>query len=413
MKLHVSQVYTITGFMISMANTTMFTTYAVYYIMTLGLNPFQLLMVGTVLELTVLIFEGITGVIADTYSRRTSVIIGMFVVGGAFVLKGSVIWLPMLSPMISLFIGLLIAEAIRGMGETFISGAHSAWIVDEVGEENVGRIFLRAKRLSLFGTLTGIALSVGLSTVATNLPYLIGGMIYLGVGVFLVFFMKETKFVRSARAADPSNWQNMKTMWLSGTKVISGNPLLLMILVVTLFSGASSEGYDRLWEAHLIKEVGFPLGNTLPISAWLGLIAVLSTCLSLFTMWIAEKRLDMGSQRVVFVGMFVLTAARMAALLSFGFSPNFAWALVSVLVLGAIRTLSAPIYDTWLNLNIDSKSRATVLSMMSQSDALGQTCGGPLVGWVGNRFSIRTSLVIAAVLLSPILVAFSRVLRKR
>jgi predicted MFS family arabinose efflux permease len=95
------------------------------------------------------------------------------------------------------------------------------------------------------------------------------------------------------------------------------------------------------------------------------------------------------------------------------FSSNFAWALSAVLLFDVVRTLSGPIYDTWLNLNIDSKSRATVLSMMSQSDALGQTAGGPFVGWIGSRFSIRASLVAAAVLLSPILAVYARVQHKR
>ncbi|GED18039.1 hypothetical protein TS65_30205 [Aneurinibacillus migulanus] len=128
---------------------------------------------------------------------------------------------------------------------------------------------------------------------------------------------------------------------------------------------------------------------------------------------LAEKRLDMGNERVVIVGMFVLTELRIAAILSFAFSPNFAWAIGSLLALGVIGTLSGPIYDTWLNLNIESKVHATVLLMMSQSDALGQTAGGPFVGWIGNRLSVRASLVVAAVLLSPILVVFGRVLRKR
>jgi sugar phosphate permease len=128
---------------------------------------------------------------------------------------------------------------------------------------------------------------------------------------------------------------------------------------------------------------------------------------------IAEKRLDIGNDRTVMGGMFVLTGLRITAILSFALSPNFVWAIVSVLAFGVIQTLSGPIYDTWLNLNIPSKTRATVLSMMSQSDALGQTAGGPLVGWIGNRLSVRASLVTASVLLMPILAAFGKALRRR
>lgn len=50
-----------------------------------------------------------------------------------------------------------VAECIRGVGETLISGADTAWIVDEVGEQHVGRLFLEGKRLSLRASLVTAA----------------------------------------------------------------------------------------------------------------------------------------------------------------------------------------------------------------------------------------------------------------
>ncbi|MCM3269116.1 hypothetical protein [Paenibacillus elgii] len=61
------------------------------------------------------------------------------------------------SPLISLFVWILIAECIRGVGETLISGADTAWIVDEVGEQSVGHLFLEGKRLSLRASLVTAA----------------------------------------------------------------------------------------------------------------------------------------------------------------------------------------------------------------------------------------------------------------
>ncbi|NQX69171.1 MFS transporter [Paenibacillus alba] len=408
-----SRIYTLMKWMTSLANATMFTTYAVYQVIAMGLNPLQLLLVGMVLEVTVLVFEGITGVIADTYSRRLSVIVGMFVLGSGFVLEGSAMWLGSEVSLLSAFMWLLLSQVIFGLGATFVSGADTAWIVDEVGEEHAGTIFMRAGRIGLSATLLGIALSVGLSALAPNLPYVIGGFIYLLLGVILLVYMKETKFTKPQPSAGASNWHRLTSTWLSGAKVIRSQPVLLMIVIVTLFSGAASEGYDRLWQAHLITDIGFPNSLALSAAVWFGTIALLSTLLSLGVMAFAEKRLNMGNEQVVLRGMFVLTLARIGAIVSIALAPNFVWALVSVLFFEAVRTLSGPIYDTWLNLNIESRSRATVLSMMSQSDALGQTAGGPLVGWVGKRFSLRTSLVAAAVLLVPILGVYGRTLRNR
>jgi predicted MFS family arabinose efflux permease len=116
----------------------------------------------------------------------------------------------------------------------------------------------------------------------------------------------------------------------------------------------------------------------------------------------------MSSERIVFRSMIVLTAARIVAVLGVALSSGFVWMLVAVLFFEIVRTLSGPIYDTWLNLNIESKSRATVLSMMSQTDAIGQTAGGPFIGWIGHRYSMRAALVTAAVLLAPVLAVYAR-----
>ncbi|MEF3307863.1 MFS transporter [Paenibacillus sp. GYB004] len=413
MTVRASQVYILMEFVSSLANTIMFTTYALYYITTLGLNPFELLLVGMVLELTVLIFEGITGVVADTYSRRLSVIAGMFALGVGFALQGVIPWLDALGLAVPAIAWLLFSQVVSGVGYTFISGANKAWITDEIGEERVGRLFLRANRLSLVATLIGIPVSVGLSVAGTHLPYLTGGLLYIGLGLFLILRMKETGFVRPEREGPASPLREMTSTWIAGAKAVRGQPILLMMVAVTVFGGAASEGYDRLWEAHLITGIGFPASPSMPMAVWFGIISALIAFLSLFVVRFAEKRLDVSNKRVVLVGMLVLTGLRIVAIASFALAPNFAWALGSLLAVGIIGTLSGPIYDTWLSLNIESKVRATVLSMLGQADALGQTGGGPLVGWVGHRFTVRASLLVAAALLSPILVVFTRALRKR
>ena len=50
----------------------------VYHLEVLQLDAFQLVLVGTVLETSCFLFEIPTGVVADLYSRRRSVLIGMF-----------------------------------------------------------------------------------------------------------------------------------------------------------------------------------------------------------------------------------------------------------------------------------------------------------------------------------------------
>ena len=58
------------------ALSTVFTVNLVYQVQQVGLNPLQLVLIGTALELTAFLMEIPTGVVADVYSRRLSVILG-------------------------------------------------------------------------------------------------------------------------------------------------------------------------------------------------------------------------------------------------------------------------------------------------------------------------------------------------
>ena len=56
----------------------------VYHLEVVQLDAFQLVLVGTVLETSCFLFEIPTGVVSDLYSRRRSVLIGMFLYGLGF-----------------------------------------------------------------------------------------------------------------------------------------------------------------------------------------------------------------------------------------------------------------------------------------------------------------------------------------
>ena len=60
----------------------------VYHLEVVQLDAFQLVLVGTVLETSCFLFEIPTGVVADLYSRRRSVLIGMFLYGLGFLMGG-------------------------------------------------------------------------------------------------------------------------------------------------------------------------------------------------------------------------------------------------------------------------------------------------------------------------------------
>jgi hypothetical protein len=49
--------------------------------------------------------------------------------------------------------------------------------------------------------------------------------------------------------------------------------------------------------------------------------------------------------------------------------------------------------------------------MLSQVEALGEVCGGPLPGLIGTLHTVRTALVSAAMVLLPVLPRYGQALR--
>ena len=95
----------------------------VYFVQEVGMDPLQLVLAGTFMEIAYFVFEVPTGVVADSYSRRASVIVAQVIMGIAFVATGLLASIPLI----------LAAAALMGFGWTFKSGAIDAWLADEVG----------------------------------------------------------------------------------------------------------------------------------------------------------------------------------------------------------------------------------------------------------------------------------------
>src|SRR5713226_7146608 len=82
-------VYLIFSGLFSLSFSTIVTVNLVYQVEVAKLNPLQLVLVGTTLEIVAFLCQVPTGVLADLYSRRLSVILGIFVFGLGFILEGS------------------------------------------------------------------------------------------------------------------------------------------------------------------------------------------------------------------------------------------------------------------------------------------------------------------------------------
>ena len=369
---------------------------SVYRLQTAGLSPFQLVLIGTVLELSVFIFEVPTGIVADLYSRRRSVVIGMFLIGAGFVLEG----------LLPVFATMLVAQVIWGVGATFESGATEAWIADELGAERVGAAYLRAVQVGQLASLGGIAVAVALGSIYLGLPLVVGGVGFFMVGMFLLRFMREHGFSPADRTAHPL--AAMGETLQKGLTLVRRNSTLLTILVITGILGASSETFDRLWEARVLR-LGLPGLGALPDIAWFGLISAGAMLLAVLATEGVRRYTD-RSPRFTVKLLASISTLLMLSVIGFGLAGNFAVALAFYWTSYLLRRVNAPLFAAWLNGYLEPQTRATVFSLNSQTDALGQIAGGPLLGLVAN-VSLRGAFGAAGVLLLPAVLLYLRLLK--
>lgn len=374
-----------------------FTINLVYQAEVVGLTPLQLVLVGTTLETVAFLFEIPTGIVADLYSRRLSVIIGFFLIGVAFAVEGG----------LPFFWAVLLNQVIWGIGVTFTSGALEAWIVDEVGEERMGKTLMRGAQIGKIGGIAGIVLSVALGSITLALPVFVGGALFVVLAVFLVLVMPETGFQPTPRG-ERTNWQSMANTVRESARLVRLRPILLTFLAISLVIGLYSEGFDRLWRAHLTSNFALPaLGSLNPV-VWFGIISVVGMLLSTVTTEIVRRRLNTQNQSAVarlLIGSF---GTMVTALLVFALAGNVWVALIAVWIADTMRGTAEPIVSTWSNQNIDSGVRATMLSSIGQLNAVGQIGGGPLVGVIGNTLGLRAALSASALLLAPVVWLIAR-----
>ncbi len=385
------------GFFFALA----FTVNLVYQYTVAGLDPLQLVLVGTVLEATAFFCEVPTGVVADTYSRRLSVIVGFCLLGVSLVLQG-------LAPT---FAAILLSQVIGGVGYTFISGASDAWLADEVGETAAAPLYLRGAQIGQVGSLLGAFASVGLASVRLALPIVVAGVALVGLAFFLPLLMPERGFAPTPRA-DRGSFRKLARTFGTGLGVVRASPILLTILAVIVFRGASSEAFDRLWQAHFVENLPFPaLGRLEPV-VWFGIIAAAAKVLSLGSTEFVRRRVDTSAPGGAARALFIINAVLIAATIGLGLAGNFALAVAAYLVATICRTTSYPVYTAWINQQVEPRVRATVLSMTAQADAFGQIAGGPALGAVGAAVSLRAAITAAGVVLVPALPLLARTRRR-
>lgn len=377
--------YHLVRFIFSFATTMVFTINILYHIQGAKLAPWQLIIVGMCLEVTCFLFEIPTGIIADRYSRKLSVILGFVLIGIGFIVEGSFPY----------FITIAIAQVIWGCGFTCVSGALDAWVIDETGKEE---IYISGSKYATIGQFLGIIGSVVLAQVTLKLPIVVGGILLVGLGGGLVFLMTEKPYKKNTESIEGNYFvEAIKSIF----QTIKVSHVLMMLFIITFIFGLYSEGFDRLWGAYILQTETFMNANATYL---FGGVSAVIACIGFFIFDKIEACAEHTSIKRVNSSLILLCCIVTGSLFVMSVTKNAYTLIVLVIIINLSRSIIEPFETIWFNqLITDSSTRASILSLRGQMGAFGQIGSGMLMGVFSVVFPMRFIFALSAIIFSPVI----------
>lgn len=378
------------------------TTTLLYQQDVVGLTPFQMVFLGTVAEIVIFTCEIPTGVVADTISRKLSVVLGLLIVGLGFVLQG----------LVPQYWALVIGMMGWGLGETFLSGAREAWVADEIRVEDPDFpafiAFLRGSQFGHLGSFIGIWCSVLVARSGLQWPTLAGGVGLVFVATSTALLMPERGFHKTAEQ-ERLTWAAMKETMTNGAKLARSNRRLLDVMLAVFLIGVASEAFDRLYASHFTRNILLPELWGQPSFYWFAILRSVALALTILTLGQLQRRGISDGSTASFTAMGLANLVLVIATFGFALAGSLAMGAVCYVLAITMRRTMDPLAVSIINSEAEPNVRATLLSFQGQAHGLGEVLGGPLLGAVASLAGIRAALLgsasIAALASVPVLLA--------
>lgn len=352
---------------------------SLYLVVVADLSAFQLVFLGTAMELTVLASEIPTGVMADTISRKWSIVISHGVMGVGMLTTG----------LVSSFGLLVAAQMLWGFGWTFSSGADVAWVTDEFDEpERIGRVLASRARWEQYGAAVGMV-GFGALSWATSLgtAIVVAGLVMMALGVYVIVAFSEHEFTPTRE----HRWRESVSIFRRGVELARYDREIMLVFGATILVNSGAEAFDRLFPKRLV-DLGFPEDPD-PI-VWFTALGLATLAVGAIALRIVEARIDgVGVARRMYAVACLFGAV---GLLLLAHAPDDVTGMMGVLLVGGVAwTVIRSVSVIWVNRRATSDVRATVQSFLGQVESIGELGGGIALGVLAQATSITVALTFS------------------
>jgi len=355
------------------------------FLLDAGLSNFEAFAANAFFTGGMMLFEVPTGVVADTWGRRASYLLGTIALAGSTLLY-YLLWV-----VEAPFWQWAVVSMLLGLGFTFFSGAVEAWLVDalhfagyEGGLENV----LGRGQMIMGVAMLGGSVAGGVIAQATSLgvPFL------LRVGVLLVMFIVAWRLMRDlgfTPALTASPLRATKTVFEESLEYGLKNPPVRWMMLAAPFTGGVGIYTFYALQPYLLELYGDP--NAYSVA---GLAAAIVAGSQILGGYAAPRIRRLFDKRTTSLILGAVASAGILALLAL--VGSFWLALALLVVWGLVFAANLPIRQAYLNDMIPSQQRATVLSFDSLMNSSGGVVIQPALGKAADATSYGTSFAFGA-----------------
>lgn len=335
----------------------------------------EIFLVFTIGSIFSFLIEIPTGVIADLYGKRKTIIVGKLVLVGAYLLFG-------FSNSFWFFVS---AQIIYELGNALRSGTETGFVYDYIEQNKKKKIpsYTEVKGKQKFYARIGEA-------IATT----IGGFLAVWFGFNWVFFIATipaflnflvaSSFEKIKESEDKKiNFSKTIKHTKDSLKNLVNNKFLVKLtLNIAIFTGVVAA--ITTFTQPYMTQAKIPLelfGIIYGVGLGLGALAVRYS-------YLVEKKIGM----IPTINIVTIISVIPAIILGLGWMSIFGVSLFFLIIIA--ENIRSPIANNLFNQKISSKQRATLVSTLQLMNSLGKSIILPIAGYLTDAFSIQTAILV-------------------
>lgn len=344
----------------------------ILYLLSKNLSLYHCNILMIVFYLTIFVCEIPTGIIADLYGRKISVVLGFLLYTISliiFITSNS-------------FIMFVLSQIISGIAITLESGALEAWAIESLDIYNdstsINELFSKSYSYSyLAGILCGF-ISAYFANFNLSLPWFISIVAGIITTVFCYVYMDEHYFNKKTNNTIKDSYSSMKSILKESINIgIKNKSIFTLIFIASIIQFANSSG-NTFQQARFVGLFGGEIWIMAWVKAFYSIFMFLG---SRFVKYLSDRNIN--EKNILSICFLIIGIFQALS----GYFNTFLSVLILFLIYEFGRGMYGPSYSSFINKKIPNESRATILSFSSQMSQIGMILGLLITGIIGKNFN--------------------------